>query len=128
MTTPSSPRPPVPPIALHALAVLFAAVLSVLVASAWLPTGPDLSSAYSTVGTGLVGLVVNRHGSTLPWQRWLSRAWDVLVVLAIASSVATGVAMFVPGTNHAHAGAAFVAALAALAGLFLNTARLMPGI
>lgn len=107
----------------YALPIVLALALGLVTATAWWKGGPNLSYAYSSVGTGLVGFVVNPHNPT--FRRW----WYALVFLAIGACAATGAAMVVEASDRSpNPGAAFVACLAALAGLFVDSTRFMPTI
>ncbi|HEX4721893.1 MAG TPA: hypothetical protein VH333_05220 [Pseudonocardiaceae bacterium] len=102
----------------YGLPIILAGALVAITSTAWLKTAPDLSNVYSAVGTGLVGLTIN------PQNRAFQKLWAVLIWVSMAACVAIGVAMFVvPAKNP---GAAFAAALTALAALFVDGQKLVP--
>lgn len=104
----------------YVLPIVLGSALCLVTATAWWRGGPDLSTAYSVIGTGLVGLVVNPRNTD--FQKW----WYGLV-LAIVACAATGTAMIVEAADrNPNPAAAFAASLAALAGLFVDSAKLMP--
>jgi hypothetical protein len=102
----------------YGLPVILAGALVAITFTAWLKAAPDLSNVYSAIGTGLVALTVN------PQNRAFQKLWAGLIWLSMAACVAIGAAMFVvPAKNP---GAAFAAALAALAALFVDGQKLVP--
>jgi len=102
----------------------FLLLLAFLSAIAWQSQKLNLNAAAPAVVTALLGAVLNppksapKNSGVLPLQG--TTLWFVLVIVAVAAGVFTGI-MSLTGGTHPNASEAFAACVAGLAGLFYDT-------